>query len=131
VVGKPVGIMLFAFLAVRLGAAQLPVGVTWRTLLGAGCLGGIGFTMSLFIGSLALDGPLLDAAKIGILVGSTVSALLGLILLLAFLPAAERVATAIGPSQQSAPVARKAAVECSQTNLPPARSLPCPGTNND
>jgi NhaA family Na+:H+ antiporter len=89
VLGKPLGIVLFSWLAIRLGAAQLPAEVTWRSLLGAGCLGGIGFTMSLFIAGLALEGVLLDASKIGILAGSTTSAALGLVVLVAFLPAAK------------------------------------------
>jgi NhaA family Na+:H+ antiporter len=88
VVGKPLGIVLFSWLAVRSGVAQLPQGVTWPAMLGAGCLGGIGFTMSLFIANLALTGTLLDAAKIGTLGGSAVSAALGLALLVAFLPRA-------------------------------------------
>lgn len=87
VLGKPLGITLFSWLAVRLGLAQLPAGVGWRALLGAGCLGGIGFTMSLFIAQLALEGELLDAAKIGTLAGSTLSAVAGLAILLAVLPA--------------------------------------------
>jgi len=87
VVGKPLGIVLFSWIAVRLGVAQLPAGVTWRAMAGAGCLGGIGFTMSLFIASLALEGILLDAAKIGTLAGSAISAVLGLTVLLASLPA--------------------------------------------
>jgi NhaA family Na+:H+ antiporter len=82
VVGKPVGIVGLSFLAVKLGFAQLPAGVTWRMLTAAGCLGGIGFTMALFIAGLALPGGLLDAGKIGILVGSLVSAVLGSGLLL-------------------------------------------------
>jgi NhaA family Na+:H+ antiporter len=89
VLGKPLGILLFSWLAIRLGAAQLPAGVTWSSLLGAGCLAGIGFTMSLFIAGLALEGVLLDAGKIGILAGSCVSAGLGLALLVTVLPAAE------------------------------------------
>jgi NhaA family Na+:H+ antiporter len=55
-------------------------------MAGAGCLAGIGFTMALFIAGLALADPLLDTAKIGILAGSTVSAVLGMILLLLTLP---------------------------------------------
>jgi NhaA family Na+:H+ antiporter len=110
VIGKPLGITVFAWLAVRSGVAQLPAGVSWRSLFGAGCLGGIGFTMSLFIAGLALEGPPLDAGKIGILAGSTVSALLGLIFLLVFLPASPRVTS---------------------DELPISRSLPCPGTNSD
>jgi Na+:H+ antiporter, NhaA family len=86
VLGKPLGIFAWSWLAVRCGAAQLPSGVNYWSLLGAGCLGGIGFTMSLFIASLALEGTPLDAAKIGILAGSTISAAAGLVCLLAFLP---------------------------------------------
>jgi NhaA family Na+:H+ antiporter len=85
-VGKPAGIVLFSWAAVRAGACRLPEGVGWKALLGAGCLGGIGFTMALFIAGLALEGPLLDEAKIGILGGSALSAALGVLLLLAFLP---------------------------------------------
>lgn len=87
-IGKPLGIFAFSWLAVRLGLAQLPAGVTWKTVLGAGCLGGIGFTMSLFIANLALEGTLLDAGKIGTLAASAVSAAVGLIWLYLFLPAA-------------------------------------------
>ncbi len=86
VVGKPLGIVAFSWLAVRLGVASLPGGVNWRVMVGAGCLAGIGFTMSLFVAALALDGPLLDAGKIGILTGSAVSAVAGLTLLWLFLP---------------------------------------------
>ena len=87
VVGKPVGIVAFSWMAVRAGIAQLPTGVNWRILLGAGCLAGIGFTMSLFIAGLALEGDQLRAGKIGTLVGSALSAILGLGLLLWLLPA--------------------------------------------
>lgn len=85
VLGKPLGIVLFSYASVRMGLTKLPDGVDWRTMLGAGCLGGIGFTMSLFIAGLALEGALLDEAKIGILVGSAVSAILGCLLLTAAL----------------------------------------------
>ncbi|MGQ0735308.1 MAG: Na+/H+ antiporter NhaA [Acidobacteriota bacterium] len=71
VLGKPVGITLAAFLAVRLGLASLPRQVSWLTLHACGWLGGIGFTMSLFIATLAFGvSPLLDAAKIGVIGGS-------------------------------------------------------------
>jgi len=80
VAGKPVGIMLASWIAARFGAV-LPAGVTWRALLGVAALGGIGFTMSIFIANLAFDDPLLRSAKIGILVGSALSALLGWLLL--------------------------------------------------
>jgi NhaA family Na+:H+ antiporter len=82
VIGKPVGILLASWLAVRAGLAKLPDGVGWPTLLGAGCLAGIGFTMALFIADLALSGPLLDEAKIGILSGSVLSAALGMAVLM-------------------------------------------------
>jgi NhaA family Na+:H+ antiporter len=81
VLGKPIGIVLFSYASVRLGWTRLPEGVDWKTMIGAGCLGGIGFTMSLFIAGLALEGALLDEAKIGILVGSAVSATVGCALL--------------------------------------------------
>jgi NhaA family Na+:H+ antiporter len=79
VLGKPVGIVLFAWLAVRLKLATLPTGVNWRMMLAAGFLGGIGFTMSLFIGELAFKGEslLLADAKTGILLGSFVAAVVG------------------------------------------------------
>ena len=80
--GKPLGIAAFSWLAVRLGIAALPSGVTWPMLCAAGVLGGIGFTMALFIAGLAFaDLRLLDAAKFGILVASTVSGVAGWLLL--------------------------------------------------
>lgn len=85
VLGKPLGIVAFSWAAVQLGLARLPTGVNWKVLLGGGCLAGIGFTMSLFITGLALEGDLLTAGKIGTLTGSAVSAILGSILLLCFL----------------------------------------------
>ena len=84
--GKPIGILLFCWIGVKLGIAKLPTGVSWLTMLGAGFLAGIGFTMSLFISTLALPASLLDAGKIGILIGSLVSALLGVGILLTSLP---------------------------------------------
>jgi NhaA family Na+:H+ antiporter len=81
VLGKPVGIVLASFLAVRLGIARLPDGLGWGVLASAGLLAGIGFTMSLFIAGLALEGPVLDAAKVGILVASLVAGVLGMSLL--------------------------------------------------
>jgi NhaA family Na+:H+ antiporter len=88
VLGKPIGIFLFAWVAVKLGIARLPVGVNLPVLLGAGCLGGIGFTMSLFITGLAFESNkmLMDMAKIGTLSGSVISALLGMALLWIFMP---------------------------------------------
>jgi NhaA family Na+:H+ antiporter len=86
VVGKPVGIVLFSWLGVKAGLAQLPQGVSWGALAGGGCLAGIGFTMALFIAGLALEGPMLDAAKVGILTASAVAAALGMALLVKILP---------------------------------------------
>lgn len=78
VIGKQAGIFLFSWMIVRTGLADLPEGVSWRQIYGAGVLAGIGFTMSLFIGGLAFEsGPLLDAAKIGILAASAVSGFVG------------------------------------------------------
>jgi len=77
-VGKSVGILAFSWLAVRLGFADLPRGVRWRQVLGAGILGGIGFTMSLFVSNLAFRGQLLLAeAKLSILVTSLVAGGIG------------------------------------------------------
>lgn len=82
VVGKPLGIMLATWLAVRCRLTDLPTGVTWRQLLGIACLGGIGFTMSIFITGLAFGaGPLADAAKLGILGASLIAGGLGFALL--------------------------------------------------
>jgi NhaA family Na+:H+ antiporter len=77
-VGKPVGICLFAWLAAKTRLATPPPGVSWRQIAGASWLCGIGFTMSLFIATLAFDtGPLLDMTKIGILAGSLAAAICG------------------------------------------------------
>ncbi len=86
VVGKPLGIGLFSWLAVKSGLASLPEGVTWTMIIGGGFLAGIGFTMALFVAGLALDGELLDTAKVGILAASALSALAGMALLMAVLP---------------------------------------------
>jgi NhaA family Na+:H+ antiporter len=75
-----------SFLAVRLGLAELPRGVSWTALLGAGFLAGIGFTMALFIAELALAGPMLEAAKVGVLAASALAALIGVAILLVALP---------------------------------------------
>lgn len=90
VLGKPIGIVLFSWAAVKLGLARLPSGVNWKIMLGAGCLAGIGFTMSIFIAGLALEANLLDAGKLGTLIGSAVSAIAGCVLLLLFLPTLQR-----------------------------------------
>jgi NhaA family Na+:H+ antiporter len=77
-VGKPLGITMAALAAVRLRLASLPDGVNWTALHGCAWLGGIGFTMSLFIATLAFDGTnLLDSAKVGIMAGSILSGVVG------------------------------------------------------
>jgi NhaA family Na+:H+ antiporter len=78
VAGKTVGITAFAWVATRVGAATLPLGICWRQLTAAAALAGIGFTVSLFITGLAFTDPVLaDAAKLGILVASLIAALVG------------------------------------------------------
>jgi NhaA family Na+:H+ antiporter len=81
-IGKPVGITLFVWLAVRLGAARLPRGCTWMQIIGVGFIAGIGFTMSLFIGALAFgDGPIQDQVRLGVLSGSLMATICGAIVL--------------------------------------------------
>ncbi len=85
VVGKPVGILAASWLAVRLGLGRLPERTTWPMVLGLGAVGGIGFTVSLFIAGLSFPGAeaLTDAAKIAILLASVIAAAVGVVLLLA------------------------------------------------
>jgi NhaA family Na+:H+ antiporter len=78
VFGKPLGITLLSWLAARSRLAALPVGSTWRELRGVSWLGGIGFTMSLFIADLAFAGmPQLEQAKLGILLASVIAGIAG------------------------------------------------------
>jgi NhaA family Na+:H+ antiporter len=81
VLGKPVGITLFSWLSVQWKLAELPAGICWPQMVGLACLGGIGFTMSLFIANLAFGIPLADTAKVGIMVASLGSGLLGTLVL--------------------------------------------------
>ena len=82
VIGKPLGITLFSWLAVRAGFAELPAGVTWKAIHAVSWLGGIGFTMSLFVASLAFpDGGLVDESKVGIFAASLAAGLGGWFLL--------------------------------------------------
>ncbi len=81
VVGKPVGVLSFSWLAVRAGIALRPPELSWVSLAGGGLLAGIGFTMALFIANLAFSESLIGSAKLGILLASVVSALAGLALL--------------------------------------------------
>ncbi len=87
VVGKPVGILLMSFLAVKLITKTLPEGLSWSSMLGGGFLSGIGFTMALFISGLALSGPVLQTAKVGVLGASLIAAVLGMTVLIKVLPA--------------------------------------------
>lgn len=99
VIGKPLGITLASFLAVKLGIAALPRGVTWKHILGAGTLGGIGFTMAIFIANLAYaDHPAdLEHAKLAILTGSSIAAVLGAGILMTCKPKPEPEPGALGP----------------------------------
>jgi Na+:H+ antiporter, NhaA family len=91
VVGKPLGIALMSFVAVRLRVADLPEGVGWPQLIGAGILGGIGFTMSLFVASLAFRGTAeITEAKMAILLASVVAGLAGFLVLRFARPSAKR-----------------------------------------
>lgn len=83
VLGKPIGIMLFSFITVKTKIASLPEFVTWRHMLGASVLGGVGFTMAIFVANLAYaDALLITEAKLSILVASTVAGVIGFVLLL-------------------------------------------------
>jgi NhaA family Na+:H+ antiporter len=95
VVGKPLGITLVTLLAVAVGLCRLPADLDWRHILGAGLLGGIGFTMSIFIANLAFAGnpEVINAAKIAILVASLSAGVLGFLWLRAVCPAREGEAT--------------------------------------
>jgi NhaA family Na+:H+ antiporter len=81
--GKQVGVFLMAALTIRMGLAKLPEGSTWVQLYGVALLCGIGFTMSLFIGNLAFAGSahLVDEVKVGVLMGSILAAIAGVIVL--------------------------------------------------
>ncbi len=78
VIGKPIGITLFSFLSVKLKLCRLPDKLKWKELLGAGMLGGIGFTMSIFITLLAFDDALhINESKLMIMLSSLVAAIIG------------------------------------------------------
>lgn len=82
IVGKPLGIALFSFLAVKIGLSQLPNEVSWKHVIGAGFLGGIGFTMSIFITVLAFSNPeIIQSSKISILLSSLLAGTVGFIIL--------------------------------------------------
>tara|TARA_B100000795_G_scaffold231485_1_gene189338 strand:+ start:535 stop:1707 length:1173 start_codon:yes stop_codon:yes gene_type:complete len=83
-VGKQVGVMIFSYIAVKVGAAQMPDNSNWISLYGVSVLTGIGFTMSLFVGNLAFSENIqyVDGVKIGVLAGSLLSTLFGYFILL-------------------------------------------------
>ncbi|QQA41858.1 Na+/H+ antiporter NhaA [Pelagovum pacificum] len=80
-IGKPLGIVGLCFIAAKIGLARLPNGVNWTQMIGAGCLAGVGFTMSIFIATAAFEGLELEAVKLAVLIGSTISAIAGLVIL--------------------------------------------------
>ena len=84
VLGKPLGVMLAAFLAVKSGLGRLPARVGWLEMLGVSALAGVGFTVSIFIAGLAFtDAAAVDSAKIGILAASLTAGLIGFVALYA------------------------------------------------
>tara|TARA_B100000787_G_scaffold169326_1_gene160214 strand:+ start:688 stop:1860 length:1173 start_codon:yes stop_codon:yes gene_type:complete len=82
--GKQFGVMIFSFIAVKIGAAQMPDNASWLSLYGVSVLTGIGFTMSLFVGNLAFAENIqyIDGVKIGVLAGSLLSTVFGYFILL-------------------------------------------------
>jgi len=87
IVGKPLGIFLFSFISVSLGLCALPEDLKWKQIIGVGLLGGIGFTMSIFITLLAFDNPeLITQSKIAILIASLAAGTLGYLWLRFVLP---------------------------------------------
>ena len=89
--GKQLGVFSMCWLGVKLGAARLPEGINWTQVYGISALAGIGFTMSLFIGGLAFEESgvnLLFDERLGIIIGSILSALVGYLVLRAALPKA-------------------------------------------
>jgi NhaA family Na+:H+ antiporter len=87
VLGKQIGVTGFSWIAIKSGWADLPDGVRWPHIWGASCLAGVGFTMSLFITELAFDDPnYVGKAKLGILVASLISGILGMWILSRSLP---------------------------------------------
>lgn len=82
IVGKPLGILLFSFIGVSLSICALPSDLKWKNILGAGCLGGIGFTMSIFITLLAFDDAvIINNSKIAILIASLIAGIIGFLFL--------------------------------------------------
>jgi NhaA family Na+:H+ antiporter len=87
-IGKPLGVVLFSWIATRMKIARKPAEISWGALAGGGFLAGIGFTMALFIAELALTDELLYNAKMGILTASAAAAVVGMVTLFRLLPSA-------------------------------------------
>ena len=82
IIGKPLGIFVLTFIAVKVGICQLPSDLNWKSILGVGFLGGIGFTMSIFITLLAFDSEtIINNAKFVILISSLMAGVLGFLFL--------------------------------------------------
>lgn len=82
VIGKMTGVFGFAWLAIKAGIAKMPMGANWIQIYGIACLGGVGFTMSLFIGTLAFEDPAYAATvRLGVLTGSLISGVIGYVCL--------------------------------------------------
>ncbi|MEZ4699841.1 MAG: Na+/H+ antiporter NhaA [Rhodothermales bacterium] len=122
-VGKQIGVSLFSWLSIRLGLAEMPSGTTWRQFYGVSLLAGIGFTMSLFVSNLAFtEAAMLDSAKMGILLASTIAGVAGWIALSrsaatapaldapAAVPAAPKTRTQPAPVESAAPAPAPAQV---------------------
>jgi len=103
-VGKPLGIMLMSFLVVKLKLASLPENVNWQHMLGASILGGVGFTMAIFVANLAFtDAVLVATAKLGILLASLAAGVLGFTFLLVQARGAQKQGVAfVDPAAESA-----------------------------
>lgn len=102
-IGKPLGICLASWLAVKAGLARLPEQVSWPLVIGTGFLAGIGFTMALFINGLAFSSTVMESqGKIGVLVGSVLSALVGIVILLVSVREKAEAGDAVGRSRDAA-----------------------------
>jgi len=117
-IGKQAGVMGFAWLSVRFGICTFPNGTSWLHLYGVGLLAGIGFTMSLFIGTLAFtDLEITNAVRLGVLSGSCLSGIVGFIVLRRVLPVSrtehrvERAAREAGPRRRSEALVYESGVE--------------------
>jgi NhaA family Na+:H+ antiporter len=125
VIGKTVGVLVATWLAVRLGLGRLPSGTTWRHIAGLATTAGVGFTVALFVTSISFDSAATaDAARVGILAGSTLAGLLGFTLLwTSSSPVAAGAASETEPAVDAASVAAVAAL----TSLPAdPRAQPAP-----